>query len=266
MNSDTPNLNGTLEFYSGTYGPTLRFHTFEESTLERLGRVFQWLASDADAALDLCKCPGVKVSGIGALGLNTVLEQPRLPVERLDGDTNSYRWSNTRDEWNEIMRLFEGMLGDGGGHQYFSEERPDSVLIVIAYNEDLRPTRPHRIIACLDPDAGPSLIGLARDCHVWAVRSLPNEMAARVVWSADGSHSLEKGLTVFEPLPSQRAEEFSALLDLIQGHHGEYSHDPPLSVIDVLGAKSEGRIADALSDAGFDLFEPIQGGFRATSR
>lgn len=137
MNSEMPSLNGTLEYRSGTHGPTLRLHTFEESTLERLGKVFRWLATESIATVDLCKCPGLKISGVSELSLNAVAQQPRLPVERLDGDSNLFRWSNTNDQWNEIWLLFEGMLDGGGGHQYFSGERPDSALIVIAYNEDL---------------------------------------------------------------------------------------------------------------------------------
>jgi len=137
MNPETLNLNGTLECYLGADSPTIRLHTFEEATLVRLGEVFRWLAAEPDASLDLCGCPGLKVLGISVLRLETVALQPRLPVEKLVGEPTSYRWSNIGKEWEEIWLLFEGMLGGGGGHQYFSDERPDSALIVIAHNEDL---------------------------------------------------------------------------------------------------------------------------------
>ena len=136
MKPETYQLNGTLDYFQGAYAPTIRFYTDEEDTLERLSDVFRWLSIEPSAALDLCACPGLAVSGLVALRLETVVEQPVLPVRKLKGEPPSFCWSNTPDEWAEIGMLFEGMLGGGGGHQYFSDERPDSALIVIAHNED----------------------------------------------------------------------------------------------------------------------------------
>lgn len=44
-------------------------------------------------------------------------------------------------------------------------------------------------------------------------------------------------------------------------HHREYSHDPPLSVIEVIGLQPSTAVRDELATYGFNSIESFAGGF-----
>ena len=72
------------------------------------------------------------------------------------------------------------------------------------------------------------------------------------------------GFTIFKVDGDGRPEDW--LLDhlrTIDLHRGEYSHDPPWSVINVIGTPWSDNIRSALSQLGFAEHEDTAGGFIA---
>jgi hypothetical protein len=86
----------------------------------------------------------------------------------------------------------------------------------------------------LDPSYAERIIDRARDCHVWVVESALNDPVVAAVWKESREYSLEDGVTAFRASGTPEAS-FVSILESVVDHHGEYSHDPSLSVIEVVG-------------------------------
>ena len=114
-------------------------------------------------------------------------------------------------------------------------------------------SREHRVAVVVDPALASVVAELAQDRHVWAVRVTGTEKVATNVWldNQKGQHRCnDAGLTLFNGSATPE-ESFLSILDSVELHHGEYSHDPPLSVIEVLGVDATKAIHDALAELGF---------------
>ena len=120
----------------------------------------------------------------------------------------------------------------------------------------------HRVAIVLDPNYGERIIELARECHVWLVSSASNDAAVATLHQSDPAYSLGEGVTTFSPAETPQAS-FVAILDLVEEHHGEYSHDPPVSVIDVIGLEPSAAAIDELDVYEFRHIEPSKNGFVA---
>lgn len=129
------------------------------------------------------------------------------------------------------------------------------------------PTKtPHGVAVVVDPAYGDKLLDLAARLHVWIIDTPVNKAAAQVLWSQDGRiHSLDSGVTTFSAFVVRRPDEIVAsMLETIDLHHGEYSHSPPWSVLEVYGASPSPSLAAALADYGFTDISPTPDGFRAS--
>jgi len=129
--------------------------------------------------------------------------------------------------------------------------------------------REHRVALVVAASSGTQLEELASKYHVWAVRSAENEAVARRVWNQernDGSNPLDSGVTLFEPQGTTHEDVCLSIIGEIADHHGEYSHDPPLSVVEVYGMHLTERIRDGFAALGFPRFEPSVDGFVAFRR
>jgi hypothetical protein len=58
-------------------------------------------------------------------------------------------------------------------------------------------------------------------------------------------------------------EDCLSIIDTIDEHHGEYGHNPPLTVVEVFGAKATEKVRVELAAVGFRRLEPSPSGFVA---
>lgn len=124
----------------------------------------------------------------------------------------------------------------------------------------------HRVVLAIAEDFGAQLKELAKKRHVWAVRSAENEVVTRWFWNQDrkdDSDPLDSGITLFEPQGATREDHCLSIIDEIDEHHGEYSHDPALNVVEVYGVSLTNRIRNGFAAIGFLRFEPSENGFVA---
>jgi hypothetical protein len=123
----------------------------------------------------------------------------------------------------------------------------------------------HGVAIVVDPVFGEKLFGLAARLHVWILETPVNKVAAQAVWSEGANvHSLDRGATTFSGKPTDPPDEIvTSMLDTIDLHHGEYGHSPPLSVLEVYGAKPTTALSAALAERGFTNVSPMDDGFRA---
>jgi hypothetical protein len=126
-------------------------------------------------------------------------------------------------------------------------------------------SKPYRIAVVLDPDYGDRLIALSEQMPVWIVDTPTNRTAVEVLWTkSNEKHSAELGVTAFKvPTASLPEDDFLEILKDVDLHYGEYSHDPPYTVLEVMGVQISNRVREALRQLGFYKFEAIPDGFIA---
>jgi hypothetical protein len=102
--------------------------------------------------------------------------------------------------------------------------------------------KPHEVAIVVDPGFGEQLVPLAEQMHVWAVESAANRAVYERLWRASGigNYSSERGVSSFKVQPTDGAfAAFENVLDLVESHHGHYSHEPPWTVLHCYGVPPE---------------------------
>jgi hypothetical protein len=103
---------------------------------------------------------------------------------------------------------------------------------------------------------------MAADLHVWAIRTDEYQQIAELL----PGRTPERGVTLFGAGEAHPEQEAISILGTVEEHHGEWSHRPPLDVLEVLGAEPTPDVRAALSDLGFTEVAPRTGGFVASRR
>lgn len=119
-------------------------------------------------------------------------------------------------------------------------------------------------VALVVEESFSELVDLVSRMHVWVCASAANCRAAESIWAARPEHSLEIGVTTFEFNANDRPEQ--TLLRVVEDvdlHHGQYSHDPPWTVLEVFGASPTEEVVAALGAYGVRRIEQTPRGFAA---
>ena len=107
---------------------------------------------------------------------------------------------------------------------------------------------------------------LARDHHVWALRTTDTESVAHQFWEEHPPLDTKTGpggITLFVGA-GEPEKDFLSILNDVELHHGLASgQHPAANVIRVLGAPASEMICDALSAQGFTRIESNPNGFLA---
>src|SRR5688572_23407312 len=99
---------------------------------------------------------------------------------------------------------------------------------------------PHRVAIVVDPNFEARLEALASRLHVWIAATTSNRAAAERYWQThpppSGADFFEAGVTTFNVDGSQSADEWcAAILSTVEEHHGEFSHKPSVSELEIYG-------------------------------
>jgi len=125
--------------------------------------------------------------------------------------------------------------------------------------------KPYRVHVVVDPAYGERIRVLPTDEPVWVIDSAGNHSVIRSIWEERDGRKVLGGITSFTFDPAAGPEDWLiAELAVIDLHHGELSHDPPYSVLNVIGAKWSDRIQRELGGLGFDRWETTPEGFTCT--
>ncbi len=127
------------------------------------------------------------------------------------------------------------------------------------------PDKVNKVALVFDPNLGDKLEPLASHSHVWIIDTPHNQAIAKKYWQTHPLHKRETGVTTFKFSDSQTTEELClSMLDTVDLHHGEYSSNPPNSILEIVGLPRSKEIQAALEELGFKVFEPTPDGFRAS--
>jgi hypothetical protein len=126
----------------------------------------------------------------------------------------------------------------------------------------------HGVAIVVDDRLAPEVESLARRCHVWAVRTPSMEDVAQRVWTEPTEHEsdpLGTGLTLFNADATPQ-ESLLSILEAVELHHGEYSHDPAVTTIEVMGVDATDALRQAFATLGFTEIHASKDGFIAQRR
>lgn len=125
--------------------------------------------------------------------------------------------------------------------------------------------KPYCVHVVIDPDYGEQIRDLPFDEPAWIIGSTVNQPVIHELLTERQGQSHLDGITSFCGGPDSMPPEdcLLALVDTIDLHHGEYSHDPPYSVLHVIGVKWSEHIRSELEAFGFILLDLTLDGFVA---
>ena len=116
----------------------------------------------------------------------------------------------------------------------------------------------------LDQSFGEELRKVARQYDVWTVPSLINKAVVERLWAEREAGRNDHQVTMWSRDVDTRTEEaWSDLLADIELHHGQHSHNPPVSELAIFGAQPTAEARKALGEYGYHRIELTAGGFHA---
>lgn len=119
----------------------------------------------------------------------------------------------------------------------------------------------------VDPAAGERLRGLAFQYDTWVVPSDANRAVVKEIWEWSKERGHGRSVTYWSsPMPAVTKEDWLAMLDTIEVHHGAYWCEPPLDTLSVYGAAITPAITVALREYEYDTVKPTALGFLAFKR
>jgi hypothetical protein len=119
----------------------------------------------------------------------------------------------------------------------------------------------------VDLGFGDRLLGLASRMPVWLIDTPINRAAAERHWRTHTGQVHTNGVTTFKYDATGTPEQWcSDVLSNVDLHHGQYSHDPPYSAVEVLGTPLTEKLRTAFNEFGFMVFSEHTDGFRASIR
>jgi hypothetical protein len=122
----------------------------------------------------------------------------------------------------------------------------------------------YRVALVVDRHFGQRLNALAARLHVWVCETPVNRQAAEEIWRAHPCFPDSAGVTVFQVEDEESAEDMLIrVLGEIELHHGEYSHDPPWSILEVYGTGPTPVAEAALHEYSVNRLEATDQGFIA---
>jgi hypothetical protein len=120
----------------------------------------------------------------------------------------------------------------------------------------------------VERDFGDELAELAERLHVWVCSTPQNRRQVERMRMRDAqleSPSTEHGVTTFNVSDADSPEEMLVgVLADVDLHHGEYSHSPPWSVLEVYGALPTPAVRAALGKFGVNTFSTMGRGFHCS--
>jgi len=124
---------------------------------------------------------------------------------------------------------------------------------------------PKTVTIVVDPEFGDRLYAVAKETIVWIVDTPLNRAVAEFVRAQNPEQRHLSGVTTFQVERNATPEEWCAtILRAVDLHHGQYSHDPPYAVVEVVGAPLTIRLRQAFSEYELNAFVERAAGFQAS--
>src|SRR5688500_13243256 len=112
------------------------------------------------------------------------------------------------------------------------------------------------VVIVLDPQHGDRIVDLGSRNDIWITPSETNREAADRLWKLLGSRPDKPLVSMWSAARDGDTEsEWMGILEDVELHHGEYSHDPPVSALHVIGLALEAHVLAGLEAFGYTRVE-----------
>jgi hypothetical protein len=120
------------------------------------------------------------------------------------------------------------------------------------------------VVLVIDPAFGDPLREIAARHDTWVVPSESNKAVVEEMWAAKAAGDAIPSLTLWSvPMPAITEDQWLAMLDEIELHHGDYSSDPPMDTLSVYGTAVTPAITAALREYEYTSVKATKFGFLA---
>ncbi len=111
---------------------------------------------------------------------------------------------------------------------------------------------PYRVHVVVDAHYAERIRALPLSEPAWVVDSPDNHPVIQALWQERRPLNESAGITSFKYDPHAAPDGWLiSILSVVDLHHGEYSHDPPYSILNVIGVSWSEAIQDELDRFGF---------------
>ena len=179
-----------------------------------------------------------------------------VSIEEIDAAVDTFHVRDIPDaEAETVAATVRRILGD--------HHLDDSVITLSHHRERSGPT----VVLVVDPDFGERLWQIAASHERWVVPSDVNRSVVEQMWKKRAEPNDGPSLTIWsDPMPAVTAEDWLAILDTIEVHHGSFWCEPPLDILSVYGAAPTANATAALDEYDYDLVQGAKSGFIAMKR
>lgn len=126
-------------------------------------------------------------------------------------------------------------------------------------------SKAYRVHVVVDPHYGALILDLPVDEPAWIVDSPNNRYFIKKAVEVHRDIEHWAGITSFKFVDREKPDDrFINILWSVDLHHGEYSHDPPYSILNVIGVEWSEKIHEELGTFKFESHEATPQGFVAT--
>lgn len=125
-------------------------------------------------------------------------------------------------------------------------------------------SKAYRVHVVVDPHYGDLILDLPVDEPAWIVDSPNNRYFIEKAVEVHRDIEHWAGITSFKFVDREKPDDrFISILWSVDLHHGKYSHDPPYSILNVIGVEWSEKIQKELNEFGFNSHEATPQGFVA---
>jgi hypothetical protein len=121
----------------------------------------------------------------------------------------------------------------------------------------------YAVAVVVDKNFGERLLELSSRLPVWICSSTQNLKYVKEIWSKTKEENLKRVVTSFNFKENDSLEDiFLGILDNVDLHHGEFSHNPAWNVLEVYGLeKVSNKILNGLKKYGEGIIKETTDGF-----
>ncbi len=136
--------NILLDYYQGSYGPTIRIDILSLENLRKMKNLFVHLAKSVNYEINLLEFGNIQAKGINKFILQSTtngkkydwLRRKNLTFIKKNNNEIVFHWGLSPYNWERVVCLVQRLLDEKTpGHQYLTQEGVDDALVEVAFLE-----------------------------------------------------------------------------------------------------------------------------------
>jgi hypothetical protein len=125
-----------IDYYQGSYGPTIRFDIRSREQALTLQAIFLQLTTQGVTRLSLSEVEGISLSALSEFVMCVAPEESLKSLILQNGARPRVEWTHSVSGWQRCRDLVQALIDfDRPAHQYLTKEGIDDALVEVGLNE-----------------------------------------------------------------------------------------------------------------------------------